>query len=620
MAALPALATLALLPGCGSGHNGAALVVASTDDSPTSVPGKLTLRAAIDQAGPGDRITFDRSIDGATITLTTVGSEHAQLPGETYAGMTFQGYQDRDYGRSALYARKPLDIDASGLQHGIRLKWGGGDGLRARVLTVYGDLTMRNVTVTSGHSSAEAIAGGAQPFTLARGGGLAVWGTARLDRCTIAGNRCTGDTVSSRDRGTYGGGIYANGLQLTNCIISGNASEGYGAAGGGVYSVGGADGQNGRGLDTSLTGCVVTGNRVTAQHAYGGGVFTLSGGPSNLATMTLTNCTVARNLVEDNPALPEAGQFYYRGGGIYMGGGSLALVSCTVAENEVNGHLATFSGKPNMAGGGITATIGNAHVVEVLSLRHSIVAGNKVNGAADDCAAGSLLNFYSQGYNLLGAVDFQQILVPVPEWMNLSRKHYPKAGDQDAVAVTQVLDVAGAQRDPTILSAGTDSGQTALLWYPPAGLAVDRIPSRPYAVSCVYAGYSGYGDPTDDFLNRVVDQLRRDYGTRLGAGFGAAFGDLTGITWYGPRVTWPSEPTNQQWIQFWHNLDAEIGSRLGTVGLGDDFWGTFVGGPQGPHVRLTVQTSSAAYTLINQDQRGVSRRFGRLGDVGAIER
>ena len=37
------------------------------------------------------------------------------LPGEVYTGSTFSGYQERDYGASALYVRKSVNIDASGL-------------------------------------------------------------------------------------------------------------------------------------------------------------------------------------------------------------------------------------------------------------------------------------------------------------------------------------------------------------------------------------------------------------------------------------------------------------------------------------------------------------------------
>ena len=120
----------------------------------------MTLRAAIREAKPGGTIMFDRSLNGGTILLELVGSDNSVLQGEIYSGMTFQGYGERNYGRSALYAAKDLTIDASALPDGITLTWTGGDPNRARVLAVYGNLTMRNVTVTSGYSSAEAIAGG----------------------------------------------------------------------------------------------------------------------------------------------------------------------------------------------------------------------------------------------------------------------------------------------------------------------------------------------------------------------------------------------------------------------------------------------------------------------------
>jgi hypothetical protein len=597
-------------------------VVDSLEDVEPPPAGTTTLRAAVERARPGDRITFDASLNGGTIRLTRVGATHTLLPGEVYAGgpPTFQGYQDRDYGPSALFAAKDLDLDASALPDGIAIEWGGGDASRARVLAVRGNLVMRNVTVRSGHASAEPIAGGTQPFTLARGGGLAVWGTARLERCTVSGNRSSGDPEPSRDRGAYGGGIYANGLELVDTVVSGNSASGYGAAGGGIYSVGGADATDGTGNDTSLTRCTVSGNRVTAQHAYGGGVFTLSGGPRNLATMRVTNSTIARNLVEDEASLPESGQYYYRGGGIYMGGGSLSLASSTVAENVVTGHAATFGGKPNMSGGGITATIGNAHEVEVLALRHSIVVGNTVGGVPGDLYAGSLLFLDSSGHNLLGALDVSQILVPVPDWMMLSRKHYPKVGDRDGVAAGQALAVGEARRHPTVLSVGPDAGEPAVLWYPPADLAVDAVAASTYAVTQVLAGYAGFGAPADDFLNHVLDQLRTAHGAELGSDFGAAFGDLTAVTWYGPAQTWPSNPENQAWISFWRDLDVAIGGRLGAIALGDDFWEDFPTASVAPNLAMAVERRTRSVRLAEEDQRGSPRPSGARGDVGAIER
>jgi hypothetical protein len=615
-----ALALAACACNTNDGPNMADIVVNSLEDIAAPPVGTVTLRSAIASAGLSDVITFDDALDGATILLSVIGDSHSVLKGETYSGMTFAGYADRDYGKSALYARKSLNIDASGLPNGITVKWGGGEASHARVMAVYGDLTMKNVTVSSGYSQAEAITGGTQPYTLARGGGLAVWGVLTLEDCAVIGNTCFGDYVASRDRGTYGGGIYANGLDLRDSVISGNSAMGYGAAGGGIYSVGGADKGSGHGNDTSLARCTISGNRVTAQHCYGGGIFTLSGGPTNLATMYLTNCTIARNLVQDNPELADAGQFYYRGGGVYMGGGSLEMLACTIAENAVTGTPIIISGKPNMGGGGGCATIGNAHTVEDVVMQNTIIVGNTLNGAAEDWFAGSILFFDSHGYNLVGVVNFSQILVPIPAWMMSSRKHWPKPGDVDGVELGEALNVAGVLHHDKAVSVGTDAGQAAVLWYPPADLAVDKIPNQQYAVTSVNAGYSGYGGPEDDFLNHLILKLRSAYGSILGSEFGEEFGDLAGTTWYGPATTWPSNSQNAAWIAFWRNLDIAIGDRLGMVILGDDFWGTFTNGLLGDHVRITVERTTNQFRMATTDQLGAARPKGTMGDIGAIER
>jgi hypothetical protein len=302
-----------------------------------------------------------------------------------------------------------------------------------------------------------------------------------------------------------------------------------------------------------------------------------------------------------------------------MGGGSLQMLACTVAENAVTGFPAVFSGKPNMGGGGGCATIGNAHTVENLVWQNCIVVGNTLNGAAEDWFFGSILHFFSQGYNLAGVMDSGQILVPCPAWLMLSRKHWPKIGDADGVALGEALDAAGAVHHATALSAGADAGQPAVLWYPPAGRALDAIPNAPYAVTHVDAGYTGWGEPTDDFLNQVILKLRAEYGSILGSDFGEEFGDLAGTTWYGPATTWPSNTQNAAWLAFWHNLDAAIGDRLGMIVLGDEFWGTFRGGALGG-VFMTVDDTTTQHRMEKTDQRGDARPKGTMGDIGAIER
>ena len=95
---------------------------------------------------------------------------------------------------------------------------------------------------------------------------------------------------------------------------------------------------------------------------------------------------------------------------------------------------------------------------------------------------------------------------------------------------------------------------------------------------------------------------------------------MTGTTWYGPAVTWPSNPQNAAWIAFWRNLDTAIGDRLGMAGLGDDFWGTFTSGPLGSHVAIYVDTVTRQMSLTGVDQLGNPRPQAALGDIGAIER
>jgi len=158
--------------------------VNSLEDTLTPPEGVITLRTALRDIGSGGTINFAPDLDGGTINLVEVDSDHSILRGEVFLnGWDYQGYQERDYGRSALYARKNVTVDASALSAGITLAWAGSDQTPARVLAVYGNLTMRNVTVTGGWSQSEPITT-SQEHTLARGAGLAVWGVATLEGCT----------------------------------------------------------------------------------------------------------------------------------------------------------------------------------------------------------------------------------------------------------------------------------------------------------------------------------------------------------------------------------------------------------------------------------------------------
>ena len=470
--ALWCLVVLTGLSSCGGGGGGGgssipAIIVNSLLDDASPPAGTITLRSALASASSGQRITFDPTLNGSTITLILVGEEHTVLVGEV---MGFDiannisylvGYFDRDYGKSALFANKNVVINASNLPDGITINWGGADS--ARVLAVSGDLTLINVAITGGNSVFDVAADvGQHPddnqtSTLARGAGLAVWGVATLIDCAIYDNHAVGDDAdTSRDGGAYGGGVYADSVVMDNCIVSGNTVYGGGAAGGGIFSVGGRDTSVNV---SSIRQSSITENRITGLFAYGGGVYSDGGGIGLSTRINVENSTVARNLVEP-PVLPaflfgllDIG--YWRGGGLYMSNGHMKVKSSTIVENQVFGKPRTNElDKANMAGG-IAATIGNAHAVEDMMIGHSIVVGNtvhEINGVAPggytigsvyphDVFTGSVFYFRSLGYNRIGVIDFSQILVPIgePGWASLSRKHYPQVDDEEGMVPGDVL-------------------------------------------------------------------------------------------------------------------------------------------------------------------------------------
>jgi hypothetical protein len=672
-----AAAALALLAACSGGDGDssssggdAVIVVNSLLDSAAPPAGTVTLRSALAQAASGQVIRFDRSLDGGTIALSIVADEHTRLKGEVM-GMRDEpsgpvsylvGWFDRDYGRSALVARKNVVIDAGDLPAGITLAWTG--GAPARVLAVEGNLTLTNVDVTGGHSVAEQLAvtrPDDQPWTLARGGALAVWGVAHLQDCRLYDNHVAGDFESSRDRGAFGGAVYADIVEIQRCVVSGNSALGGGAAGGGIYSVGGAG--NVRTLST-IDQSTVSGNAIRGLFAYGAGIYSDGGGIGQSKTMRVTNTTVARNLVEPAPNLPLflLAMGYWRGGGLYMSNGHLQLQSVTVVENAVRGMARTDSlGRRNLAGG-IAATVGNAHAVESMTVGHSIIVGNTVEEiggttSENDLFTGSLMHFHSAGYNRFGTLDFSQILVPVGEryWESLSRRHYPKVGDANGLGLASVVDLAGVTTDPSIVSVGVGAGSAVPLRYAPAGTTLDQIPPAAYRIEETRAEYEVATGATDNFLAITLGRIEQQY--RL-AGFAAAFKadfeaflqsadtdpatpglqpyedpggnpilTLAATHFFGPSQTWPRELYNHPYIEFWHRLDAALAQTgirdMGPELLGDAAWqrlfttGTL---PENPSLRTIVWIDrDLSVSRLPVDQFGIARSPQAPADIGAIE-
>jgi hypothetical protein len=462
---------------------------------------------------------------------------------------------------------------------------------------------------------------------------------------------------------------------MDNCIVSGNTVSGAGAAGGGVFSVGGRD----TGVDvSSISQSTITENRITGLFAYGAGVYSDGGGIGLATQIHVENSTIARNLVEP-PALPpflfdllDIG--YWRGGGLYMSNGHMQVQSTTIVENQVFGKPRTTElDKPNMAGG-IAATIGNAHAVEDMIIGHSIIVGNtvhEINGIdpggytignvyPHDVFTGSVFYFRSMGYNRIGVVDFSQILVPIgePGWASLSRKHYPKAGDENGLLIGEVL--GSPTLSAFISSAGVEIDPFAVLHYEPTGSALDQVPSGNYSVTEVLGELDG---PATEGRNPVLlplmlNQVRDVYGqpefeSEFRSHFEAFLSDVDPDTegfqqyancsgviidtieqayWCGPARTWPQEEYNHAYIGFWHHLDRALANEiagvnvdqigdLGPALINDDVWISLfgLGRSQFNDITISLTETTLGVNPLGADQLGTVRPADVSGDIGAIE-
>ncbi len=650
----------------------AEIIVNSLQDSPTPGPGEITLRRALETAADGEPIVFAAELDGGTIELSVIGAEHTVLKGEVM-GFDYTnnisyliGYFERDYGRSALYSTNDVVIDASALSNGITVAWPAANTNNARILAVYGDLSLNNVSITGGHSvshtNVAAVGGHEQHTTRGRGGGLAVWGTARLESCRVYSNACSATAMDpGRDAGLFGGGIYADVLQISNCIISANSVTGVGVSGGGVFSVGGAGSDA---TESALERSTLSGNVIAGIFAYGAGVYSDGGGIGNLKTLRLENCTIAENLVDLYSGAPFLyGSGYWRGGGVYMSNGRLVMRSCTVVNNHVNGAPRELElSKANLAGG-VAATIGNAHAAESMTIGHSIITGNTVQEYRgerynEDVYTGSLLHFFSEGHNRIGIINFDQILVPVGEahWKSLCRKHYPKQGDRENILLRDAVDITyGSVRSSRIRSRGVNAGQPVVLYYKPWLASIDQIPASSYTVAHTLAEYwipSVF--TTDNFPAILLGRLENHYGmpdfaSTFTADFeaflsavdtddtreglqpytqpdGTPILTLADTLWFGPDATWPSKTENYPYIEFWHRLDGALKEAgiegMGSALLDDAAWQElFDPGLLSENAGILFSSSEAhaVVTPATVDQSGMIRPANGLSDIGAIE-
>ncbi|MEM6429779.1 MAG: choice-of-anchor Q domain-containing protein, partial [Deinococcota bacterium] len=301
-------------------------VVAQVTTNANGGPGSL--RAAIAAANSGDTITFDASLSGTTITLTS----GALIT--TLANLTIDA--------SAL--TNPVTVDANNASQ-VFFHSGGGT------------FAINNLEVTGG-----SVDGG----LLSTGGGIRSRGTAVI---------VTNSTISGNFARDSGGGISSNGdVTLTNSTISGNSAGFIG--GGGIFSVG----------TVTVTNSIVSGN--STNNGDGGGIFsdsgavtvtnsTISGNNANnggggifsLLAATITNSTISGNSAGAGGGIHGRSNVMVTNSAISgnsatgNGGGIFDLGSTTITNSTISGNSA------GSLGGGIATSFN-------VTLRNSLVLGN----------------------------------------------------------------------------------------------------------------------------------------------------------------------------------------------------------------------------------------------------
>ena len=342
---------------------GAAIGVASSADAAVfnvtsnGDNGANTLRQAIIDANANagaDTITFDASLSGNTITLTTgemLISDTVDIQGLGSANLTI----DADAASRVFYiynpSATPIDVTISGLtlDNGMSVVVGDPPASSGGAIRVIGEnVELDDVNITDSTSGGD-------------GGGLAFFGidntssynpvsaVLTIQNSTISGNDAEFiDAGNAIYMGGCGGGVWAGGIYnvaLDNVTLSNNRAR---CDGGGFFGTYFQDGG-----DVTIQNSVITGNDTgEIEFGNGGGV-----GFSNYSYFE-ANATITDTTISGNSAIGE-------GGGVYAG----FLTTLTISRSTISGNTTAGGG-----GGGIMLYATNA------TIENSTIAENETPG------------------------------------------------------------------------------------------------------------------------------------------------------------------------------------------------------------------------------------------------
>ncbi|MCC9641989.1 dockerin type I domain-containing protein [Rhodopirellula sp. JC740] len=343
--------------------------------------------------------------DGGTLTVTgntTISENRANRAG---GGIEATG------GSTSTLTGVSLDSNNVGISPAVAAP-GNGGGLH---ITGDGDVTITGGTVNNNVAASE-------------GGGL--WNGSGV--MTVTGTTIDGNVASGDDADNGGGGIFnvAGTLVVQDSIIQNNVADGAAGSGGGIFNAGTATitgteitentaNRAGGGLEVidgttttisaSLLGDNVAGPDGSAAPGNGGALHISGGG----------EVTIVDTLVEGNTAASEGGglwnsstgtlvverstvsnNFSVDGGGVFQDGdaGNFELINSTIAMNAASndgGGLLTEGGSVDLisvtiadndaaTGGGMKADSGTVSVINSIFSRNTATTDSDVSGAYQD--------------------------------------------------------------------------------------------------------------------------------------------------------------------------------------------------------------------------------------------
>ena len=276
-----------------------ALTVTTLADS-----GEGSLREAVGLIAPDGVITFDPSLAGGTIALTTgqlLVDRSVTIDGSGAPGLIVSGNNTSRVFQIAAGAL--VDMNDLTIADGAGAPQGGG-------ILNFGVLNLDYVIVTNNTETS----GGAADFQLGGGGIYNGDGaTLNLINSAVTDN----STLTQPGGGIYG--FFNSTINVTDSIISGNVG---GDVAGGLRTLG----------DANITGSTISGNTSTAWH--GGGIFATDG------TVTIENTSIVDNVAPGDTA----------GGLMVATFGAPVLV--TIQDSVITGNIAKncqIEGDPGVA-------------------------------------------------------------------------------------------------------------------------------------------------------------------------------------------------------------------------------------------------------------------------------